>query len=122
MSAEDDFRALLVAHAGVSALVDDRVSENAAPQGADLPYIAFSVRHDHTHNLLGTLVEDRCTITVQCWAESAEAAGSVAAAVADAVGDADLARGAAVLSAEGGYDPELKLDASILTVEWWAAV
>ena len=120
MSAETDFRALLVAHPGLAALVGTRVSENAVPEGAVLPFVAFTSRHDLTHNLLGEVMADQCVFTVQCWARSSADAAAVAAQVLLAVQGADPARGAVVLSTEGGYDAELRLDASILSVEWWA--
>jgi hypothetical protein len=120
MSAETDFRTLLAAHPGLSALVGPRVSENAVPEGAELPFVAFTARHELTHNLLGELMADQCVFTVQCWARSSAVAAAVAAQVLLAVEGADPDRGAVVLSTEGGYDQELKLDASILTVEWWA--
>jgi hypothetical protein len=120
MSAETDFRALLVAHPGLAALVGTRVAENAVPEGAQLPFVAFTSRHELTHNLLGEVMADQCLFTVQCWARSSAEAAAVAAQVLLAVQAADPARGAVVLSTEGGYDSELRLDASILSVEWWA--
>lgn len=120
MSAETEFRALLVAHAGLAALVGTRVAEAAVPPGSPLPYVAFVSRHDRTHNLAGQLMADQVFFTVQCWAESAAAAAAVAAQVVLAVEGADPDRGAVVLNTETAFDPELQLDASILTVEWWA--
>lgn len=120
MSAETDFRALLVGHPGLAALVGTRVAEAAVPEGAAMPYVAFVSRHELTHNLTGEVMADQVQFTVQCWAESAAAAAAVAAQVLLAVGAADPARGAVVLSTETAYDAELRLDAAILNVEWWA--
>ena len=120
MSAETDFRTLLVDFAPLAALVGTRVSENSVDERLPLPYIAFTGRHDRTHNLLGELVADQVEFTVQCWAENAADAAAVAAQVVLAVQSADPVRGAVVLSSESAFDPELKLDATILTVEWWA--
>jgi hypothetical protein len=120
MSAELEFRNLLTSHPGLAALVGTRIAEAAVPEGAVLPYVAFNSRHDITHNLLGQVMSDEVQFTVQCWAESASAAAAVAAQVMLAVSSADVQRGAVVLSTETAYDPELRLDAAILTVEWWA--
>jgi hypothetical protein len=120
MSAEADFRALLVAHPGLAALVGTRISENAVPQGLALPYVAFGARHELTHNLLGDVMADQATLTVQCWGRNATEAAAVAAQVALAVEGAEPARGAVVISTEGAYDAQTDADASILVVEWWA--
>jgi len=120
VSAETDFRALLAAYPGLAALVGQRISENAVPQGTPLPYVAFTSRHEPTYNLLGTLMADRAEFTVQCWGENATQAAAVAAQVTLAVQAANPDRGAVVLSTDGAYDPQTQADASILTVEWWA--
>lgn len=120
MSAETDFRALLVGFAGLTALVGQRISENTVPEGEPRPYVAFTARHELQHNLLGEVMADQCTFTVQCWADNASQAAAVAAQVVLAVAAADPARGAVVLSTDGAYDPSVGADASILTVEWWA--
>jgi len=120
MSAESDFRTLLVGFAGLISLVAQRVSENAVPQGTSLPYVAFTSRHELTHNLLGEVMADQAVFTVQCWGRNAAEAAAVAAQVALAVQGADPARGAVVLSTDGAYDPPADADAAILTVEWWA--
>lgn len=120
MSAETDFRALLAGFAGLVALVGQRVSENAVPEGEPRPYVAFTSRHELTHNLLSEVMADQCTFTVQCWADNASQAAAVAEQVLLAVAEADPAHGAVVLSTDSAYDPAAGADAAILTVEWWA--
>lgn len=120
MSAETDFRTLLVNFPGLAALVGTRVAENSVDEGLPLPYIAFTGRHDRTHNLLGELMADQVEFTVQCWGKTAADAAAVAAQVVLAVQSADPARGAVVMSSESAFDPDVNLDATILTVEWWA--
>jgi hypothetical protein len=120
MSAELEFRTLLTSHPGLAALVGARVAESAVPEGAALPYVAFTSRHELTHNLLGEVMSDLVLFTVQCWAESSAAAAAVAAQVVLAVAGANVSRGAVMLSIETAYDPDLKLDASVITFEWWA--
>lgn len=120
MSAETDLRALLVGFPGLFALVGNRVSENAVPESTAAPYVAFSARHDLSHNLLGDVMADQVTFTVQCWGESASQAAAVADQVKLAVESADPVVGAVSLSTDGAYDPQVGLDAVIITVDWWA--
>lgn len=119
MSIETDFRALLAGYAGLSALVGTRIALNAVPPGMVRPLVVFVTRHDHSHNLLGQVMADTCSITVQCWADTAAAADATADQVAAAVATAPVAAGAVVLDRSSGYDAELDLHATVLTVEWW---
>lgn len=122
MSAEADFRAVLLAASGVTALVGTRVALNAVPQDVALPYIVFSATHTPQQELGGP-AEDQTTLNVECWA--ADALGAIA--LADAVEAAieaydDTAPGGlsvTVLERTNAYDPDLQLDGVTLTVEWW---
>ncbi len=120
MSAETDFRALLVGHAGVTALVGANVAHNAIRSGVPAPYIVFTAAHDPVLNLLNEQLADACTFTVQCWGNTAAQAEAVANAAVAAIATAHTARGAAVTARASGYDEETGLDAVVLTVEWWA--
>lgn len=120
MSVESDFRALLANDAGVASLVGDRIALNAVAQGAALPLIVFTVAHEPTLGLDNTVLAEQCTITVECWATTAVAAGAVADAVASAVEDATPARGAVVISRASAFEPEQGLDGVALSVDWWA--
>lgn len=121
MSIETDFRALLAGHAGLTALVGTRIALNAVPPGMARPLVVFTAAHDLTHNLLGQAVADTCSLAVQCWADTAAAADAVADQVAAAVAAAPSDAGAVVLDRATGYDPDLDLHATVLTVEWWVA-
>ena len=55
MSVETDFRALLVAHTALTALVSTRISLNAAPEGSDFPLVVFAATHDRAFCADGTL-------------------------------------------------------------------
>ena len=92
MSIEADFRATLAAHAPLTALVGTRIALNAAPEGAVMPLVVFSSSHDRTLGLDNSLLADRAELAVQCWAETAAAAESVADAVTAAVATAPVAR------------------------------
>ena len=120
MSAETDFRARLVGHAPLAALVGTRVAQNVVPQGAALPFVAFTARHDPLFNLLGDVLEDPCTFTVQCWGKTSLQADAAADAVAAALATAPAVHGATVTARDGAYDEEMDLHATVLTVEWWA--
>lgn len=120
MSAETDFRALLAGHAGTVALVGAAIAHNAIGPSAVTPYVVFTAQHDRVLNLDNTLMADLCVITVQCWSKTAAQAESVADAVTAAVATAPAAHGACVTARASGYDEETGLDATVLTVEWWA--
>jgi hypothetical protein len=116
MTVETDFRALLAADASVAALVGTRIAQNGAPQGADLPLVVFTSSTTHDLGLDNTILATGVTLQVQCWALTAAAAD----AVADAVQTAVFGAGYVVTDRASGFDPELELDATMLTVDWWA--
>lgn len=120
MSIETTFRALLAAHAPLAALVGTRIAQDVMAQGQPTPFVVFTATHDLQHNLLGEVLADACTLTVQCWGTTSAQAEAVAdaaqAAVATAPGDA----GATTTSRTAGYDEETDLHATVLAVEWWA--
>lgn len=120
MSIETDFRALLAGHAGTAALVAGRIAHNAAPEGSAYPLIVFNAQHDRQFGLDNTLLADQCTLTVQCWAATAVTADAVADQVIAALTLAPPFAGAVALTRTSAHDPELGLDGTVLTVEWWA--
>jgi hypothetical protein len=115
MSAESDFRAVLAAYAPLTALVGTRIAQNAVPQGATLPYVAFTASHAPEYGLDNTLHGDAVTFSIECWAESAAEADAVAVQVQAAL----LSEGVVCTAAGGTYDPEQGLDATALQAEWW---
>jgi len=120
MSIETDFRALLAGYAPLAALVGTRIAENAVPEGSALPLVVFSATHNRTLGLDNSLLADQCSLDVQCWAETAVAAEAVGDAVISAIDTAPVAAGAVVLARSSTFDAELGLDATVLSVEWWA--
>ena len=115
MSAETEFRAVLAGYAGLTALVSTRIAQNSIEQGAALPYVVFSSQQQPTHGLNNTLLATQVTFATECWADTAAAAD----AVADQVLAALAAQGVVHTARVSGFDPELGLDATVLTVEWW---
>lgn len=119
MSIETDFRALLAAHAPLTALVSGRIALNAVPENSSFPLVVFAATHDRQFNVDGTLAYDACTLSVQCWADTAAAADAVADAVIAAVATAPAARSATVSERSTTFDPEIGADGTTLTVSWW---
>jgi hypothetical protein len=120
MSIETDVCALLVGFPALAALVGTRVALNAVNEGTPLPYVIVSAQHAFTYTLNREISADQAAVTIECWGKSAAQAEAVANAAADAVLAAPLDTGATLLARVGGTDPENGLDASVLTVEWWA--
>lgn len=120
MSVETTFRALLAAHAPLVALVGTRIAHDVMPVGMATPFVVFTASHDYSHNLMGEVMADACTITVQCWGKTSAQAEAVADAAQAAVATAPADVGATTTNRTGGYDEETDLHASVLTVEWWA--
>jgi hypothetical protein len=120
MSIEADFRATLVAHAPLTALVPAaRIAQNAVDSGGTSPAVVFIATHAPILGLDSTQLGDQCQLEVQCWAESAVAADAVADAVKAAVATAPAAACAVVTSRASTFDPETGQDGTVLSVEWW---
>jgi Protein of unknown function (DUF3168) len=120
VSIETDFRALLAGHAPLTALVGNRIAQDAIAEGSSGPLVVFSSRHDPTLGLNNAVLADTCTLAVQCWADTGAQAAAVAAAVKAAIATAPADAGACVLDESTTHDPEIGLDGVLLTVEWWA--
>ena len=116
MSLDTDLRALLVGNAGVTALVSTRIVQDRMEQGAGRPFIVFSrASTEFMNGLDGSVMGERVMFDVQCWADTRSSAEAVAGAVAAVL----LADHRPVLSRTSGYDPDLDLEATLLSVEWW---
>lgn len=115
MSAETDFRALLLANVGVSALVGTKVAQNSIPPDKAPPFVVFTSSHAPELGLDNTVLADEVTFEVQCWATASVSAD----AVADAV-KAALTGTCVVVGRASGYDGEVNLDCTVLTIQWWA--
>lgn len=122
MSAESNFRALLLAAAGVTELVGQKVALHAIPQDYQPPYIVFGSTSER-QTLLDEADEDLTTFNVECWAVTPNAAIAIADAVQAAIEAYDeTAPGGlsvTVLDRQGVFDPDLSLNGITLTVEWW---
>lgn len=120
MTIESDFRATLIAHAPLVALVPAaRIAQNAVDPGGTGAVVIFIATHNRILGLNNNLLGDQCQIEVQCWAETAVAADAVADAVVAAVATAPAASGACVTGRASTFDPETGQDGTLLSVEWW---
>jgi hypothetical protein len=116
MSLDTDLRTALAANAGLTVLVGSRIVADRMEEGAPRPFIVFSrATTDYQTGLDGTVLAERATFDVQCWADTRASAEAVANAV-KAILDADQRP---ILSRVSGYDAELDLEATLLSVEWW---
>lgn len=113
---EADLSTLLGAYAPLTALVGTRIAQNAVPQGSALPYVAFATQQQPEYGLDNTLHATAVTISCECWADNAADAD----AVADEVQAAIELDGRVVISRASTFDPDVGLDATVITVEWWA--
>lgn len=116
MSAETELYALLSGAAPVIALAGSRISADRIEQGTARPFIVFSrVGTEAFGGLSGEIFDTRVTLEVQAWADTRAQAESLA----DAINAAIVAADHFVTGRSSGYDGELDLEATILTVEWW---
>jgi hypothetical protein len=120
VSIESDFRATLAAHAPLTALVGNRIAQDATAEGVTGALVVFSARHDITLGLDNTVLADSCTLDVQCWAATGAQAAVVADAVIAALATAPPNAGVVAISRATTHDPDLGLDGVQLSVEWWA--
>lgn len=122
MSIESDFHALLAAWAPLTALVGTKgIAQEVVNAGSPVPYVVYTAEHQLEHNLLGDVVDDTAALTVQCWGRDPLQADQVANEVVLALESAPLLSYAIVLNRQSGFDPELDLHATVLTVEWTAS-
>jgi hypothetical protein len=116
MSAETDLRALLVGASAITALVGQRIAADRIEQGAARPFIVFTrTGTERSRCLDGTISAVKATFELQVWADTRLAADAVADAI-ETVIETDQQF---VLGRSTGYDGELDLEASILTIDWW---
>lgn len=116
MSLDTDLRAALAAYPAVTALVGSAIVSDRMEQGTPRPFIVFS-RTDtqYTQGLDGTIFAERAVFDLQCWADTRASSNTVA----DAITTMLQADQRAILSRTSAYDPDLDLEATLLSVEWW---
>ena len=116
MSAETDLRAALAGNAGLTALVSTRIVADRMEEGVGRPFVVFArVATENHQSLDGTLLASKAVFEVQCWADTRASAEAVANAVEVVL----LADHRPVINRVSGYDSDLDLEATLLTVDWW---
>lgn len=86
MSFESDLYSALMASAGLTALVSDRVEPSHASKGATPPYVVYTpIFNDERYDLDGPGGLAHVRLQVDCYAEDADAAAAIARAVIAAV-------------------------------------
>lgn len=115
MSVQDDIQAWLIGHAPLTALVAEGIAQNAVPEGADLPYVAWSLQQEYDRSLAGAVLATKALLSVECWGTSAEQADDVADAVVDALQPQSIWPASRATT----FDPEQGLDATQLLFEWY---
>ena len=117
MSAGNALRTMLAANGPVAALVGTRIAQDRIDMGKVRPFIVYAVAASQPFTCVdGTNLATLVTLEVQCWGDTRPSADAVADAVTAAV------RGTPTQTVTGrvsAYDPELDLEGSILTVDWW---
>ena len=114
---EQTLRSLLVADVAVNALVSGRVSADRMAQGEPRPFVIFTrTGTEPVTDISGAVLANRIFFEVQAWADTRAAAESLADACQNAI------RGAAklVTNRAAVYDPDMDVEGTVLTVEWWA--
>jgi hypothetical protein len=116
VSAESDFRAVLTGYANLTALVPAaKIAQNAVDSAVEVPYIVFTSQHIPEYGLDNTVLALNVKFRVQCWADDPLEADSVA----DQVVAALLAQGVVCTDRQSIFDPNVGLDATALTADWW---
>lgn len=117
MSAEQDLRALLLADAGVAALVGTRVTADRIAQESVRPFVVFARTSSFpVVSVDGAHLRTQASLEVQCWADTRLQADALADAVTTAVRGEISQR---VVERSAAYDADLDLAASIVSVQWW---
>lgn len=119
MSAADDLRAALLAHAPLTALVGQRVRQDMADEGDEYPLVVFKQsRKESIRGLDGSLHARVDDFQVESWAETRAAAAELHDLVEEALIEADIECDPADPEA---LEPELGARACVWNVRMWDA-
>lgn len=117
MSAETEFRAALIAHAPLMALLgsDARIAQNAVTPSIGTPCVVYGSTRIPDFHLDDSAGATNVQFTAQCWGETA----SIAADVADAAVAALRAVSVVCTSRSTTFDEEIGIDGEELVFDWW---
>lgn len=119
MSIETDFRSALASHAPLTALVGQRIALSAIPEGYGMPCVVYECTAQPIVDASGVTLDERGSLTVQCWAADPTTAAAVAQAATDAIAAAPAVHAAQVLERSTAYDPDIGADGVVVSFEWW---
>lgn len=116
MSAEADLYSALTSDTGVSALVEERVYPEVAPQDQPLPSIAFSrLATEYVNSIHGTSLAQKATLDVYCMGTDKPSAEELCDEVELALRTADFI----TVGRRAEFDGEQLLWSAVLTVDYW---
>jgi hypothetical protein len=120
MSAEENLRAELVAHAPLTAFVK-RVAVDKVPEKTLRPFVVLTRRETEPITTIdGQEHGRRITFEVQCWGDTRAQAEQCADLVEDALRASNVEPfGIPVDDRASAYDPDLDLECSRLVLDWW---
>jgi hypothetical protein len=116
MSIESDIYSALSGHAGLAALVADRIYPSAIAQGTSLPAVAFArVETEYINTLAPATALSRSRIAVQAWGPGQADVESVG----DAIEAAMLAVNVPPEARYATFDAEMGLYGLTVEFDWW---
>lgn len=117
MTAATDLRAVLAAHAGLVALVSDRIRADLADELDATPFVVFKrVGIEPTYGLDNSELARKETFQVECWGDTRGSSSDVAEQVIAALKAAGLPPSP---SDPDALDPDIGARAVVLNVEIW---
>lgn len=117
MSAETSLYAALSGHAGLTALVSDRIWPDVIPEARTLPGVVFArAATEPIVAMDGSVLAEVAELSIGCWATQRQAAD----ACADQVVAAIAAAGFQFIGRGGGFDDKAQLYVTDITVKRFA--
>jgi hypothetical protein len=123
MSVESDWKASMLAHAPLAALIATRLAPDKVAQDAVRPYVVYIVEREPHYLLDGALASTRYTFKLQCWADTRDAAEAVADACEGALTASALEPGGIPIEARGVMNEhDLDLEGTQIEFDIWVDV
>lgn len=114
-TAHTALQTLLLAAAPVTALAGTRIAADRAEEDWQRPFVVYSGTTEPQRCLDGSTEGDLTVFEIQIWADTRASAEALANAVQDACDGAHQY----ITARAGGHDPELDLEAVVMTCNWW---
>lgn len=115
MTIEADIQTIFASHAGVVAIVGDKIYPDALPQGA-LPAVVHTITGSQTEQTLaGEIVAEAHQVRAECWAATKAGAVALRDACKAALAEADVPYD----SCAALFDSETGQWGAALDFTWW---